>query len=68
MHLLVQPGGSKLWRLAYRFDDEQRTMSFGAYPVSRCREVTRNALMFTLLTWARSSPERSTASRFPRTR
>lgn len=32
LYVFVQPTGSKLWRLAYRFQRNQRTASFGAYP------------------------------------
>ena len=32
LFLLVNPNGSKLWRLAYRFDGKQKTLAFGAYP------------------------------------
>ena len=32
LHLLVSPQGSKLWRLAYRFDGKQKTLALGAYP------------------------------------
>ena len=32
LFLLVQPTGSKLWRMAYRFDHKQRTAAFGIYP------------------------------------
>jgi integrase len=32
LYLFVQPIGTKLWRLAYRFAGKQRTASFGAYP------------------------------------
>lgn len=32
LHLLVQPSGSRLWRIAYRFGSQQRTLSIGAYP------------------------------------
>ena len=32
LHLLVQPNGSKLWRLAYRFAGKQKTMALGVYP------------------------------------
>jgi hypothetical protein len=32
LHLLVTPRGSKLWRLAYRFDGKQKTLAPGAYP------------------------------------
>lgn len=33
LHLLVQPNGSKLWRLSYRFVGKQKTLSLGAYPI-----------------------------------
>jgi integrase len=33
LHLLVQPNGSKLWRLKYRFDGREKLLSFGKYPV-----------------------------------
>lgn len=33
LHLLVQPGGSKLWRLKYRFDGKEKLLSFGKYPL-----------------------------------
>lgn len=32
MYLLVNPTGSKLWRLKYRYDGKEKTLSFGAYP------------------------------------
>ena len=32
MYLLVNPTGSKLWRLKYRFDGKEKTLSFGGYP------------------------------------
>ena len=32
LFLLVQPNGSKLWRLKYRFLGKERSLSFGAYP------------------------------------
>lgn len=32
LHLLITANGSKLWRLAYRFDGKQKNLSFGAYP------------------------------------
>lgn len=32
LHLLVQPTGSRLWRMAYRFGGKQKTLAFGAYP------------------------------------
>lgn len=41
LHLLIQPGGSKLWRWSYRFHGRQKTISFGTYPpvtLQRARE------------------------------
>jgi integrase len=32
LHVLVQPAGSKLWRLAYRFAGKQKTLALGIYP------------------------------------
>jgi integrase len=32
LFLLVQPGGGKLWRLAYRLGGKQRTQALGVYP------------------------------------
>jgi integrase len=33
LYLLMQPNGSKLWRLAYRFGGKQKTLAIGPYPV-----------------------------------
>jgi hypothetical protein len=32
LHLFVTTSGSKLWRMSYRFEGSQKTLSFGAYP------------------------------------
>jgi len=32
LFLLVQPSGSKYWRLAYRFEGKQKILAFGVYP------------------------------------
>lgn len=32
LYLLVQPHGSKLWRLAYRYDGRQKLLALGSYP------------------------------------
>lgn len=39
LHLLVTPSGGKLWRLQYRFDGKQKTLSFGSYPVVSLSEA-----------------------------
>src|ERR1700733_7768802 len=40
LHLLVQPGGSKLWRFRYRFGGRENMLAFGSFPpewVARAR-------------------------------
>lgn len=32
LYLLAQPTDGRLWRMNYRFDGKQRTLSFGPYP------------------------------------
>jgi integrase len=32
LHLLINPGGAKYWRLAYRWHGKQRTLALGIYP------------------------------------
>ena len=41
LYIHVTPKGSKLWRMSYRFDSKQKTLSFGKYPqvsLQRARE------------------------------
>jgi integrase len=41
LYLQVEPNGSKLWRLKYRFNGKERRLAFGVYPevtLSRARE------------------------------
>ena len=42
----VAPSGSRLWRMAYRFDGKQKLLAFGAYPaisLARARELRAEA-------------------------
>jgi Arm DNA-binding domain len=42
LFLLVNPSGSKLWRWRYRFDNKEKLMALGEYPVvglSQVREL-----------------------------
>jgi integrase len=39
LHVLIQPTGSKLWRLAYRFAGKQKTLALGVYPVVSLEEA-----------------------------
>lgn len=32
LHLFIQPGGAKTWRLKYRFDGREKQLNFGRYP------------------------------------
>jgi hypothetical protein len=41
LHVLIQPTGSKLWRLAYRFAGKQKTLAIGVYPVVSLEEARR---------------------------
>ena len=41
LFLLVQPTGSKLWRLAYRHCGKQKTLALGQYPTVSLREARR---------------------------
>lgn len=34
LRLVVQPSGSKLWRMAYRFGGKQKELAFGVYPAT----------------------------------
>src|SRR6202790_3090699 len=46
LRLLVQPNGSKLWRMAYRFGGRHKELAFGQYPtisLSDAREARDNA-------------------------
>lgn len=39
LFLFVSPTGGKLWRMAYRFDGKQKTLSFGAYPAVSLKDA-----------------------------
>ena len=41
LYLLVQPNGSRLWRLAYRYGGRQKTLSLGAYPLVSLTEARK---------------------------
>jgi hypothetical protein len=42
LHVLVQPTGSKLWRLAYRYGGKQKTLALGVYPIVSLEEARRH--------------------------
>lgn len=39
LYLHVSPTGGKLWRMAYRFNGKQKTLSFGGYPAVSLRQA-----------------------------
>ncbi len=39
LYIFVTPHGSKLWRMSYRFEGKQKTLSFGPYPVVTLQEA-----------------------------
>jgi integrase len=41
LHVVIQPTGSKLWRLAYRFAGRQKTLALGVYPAVSLEEARR---------------------------
>lgn len=41
MYLFVQPSGSKLWRMAYRYGGKQKTLAFGIYPYVSLADARR---------------------------
>lgn len=41
LHLLVNPAGSKLWRLSYRYGGKQKLLAFGAYPAISLSDARR---------------------------
>ncbi|TCV85868.1 tyrosine-type recombinase/integrase [Sulfurirhabdus autotrophica] len=46
LYLLVHPNGSKYWRMKYRFNGKEKTLSFGQYPeisLDKARELAADA-------------------------
>lgn len=41
LFLLVQPNGSRLWRLAYRFGGKQKVLALGSYPQMSLRDARK---------------------------
>jgi len=39
LYLYVSPTGGKLWRMGYRFEGKQKTLSFGAYPAVSLKDA-----------------------------
>jgi len=43
LYLHVTPTGGKLWRMGYRFEGKQKTLSFGAYPAVSLKEARQKS-------------------------
>ncbi len=41
MHLLINPNGSKYWRLQYRFGGKQKVLALGVYPTVTLGEARK---------------------------
>ncbi|MEP0316118.1 MAG: integrase arm-type DNA-binding domain-containing protein [Hyphomonas sp.] len=39
LYIFITPNGSKLWRMSYRFEGKQKTLSFGSYPIVSIEEA-----------------------------
>lgn len=39
LYLAVQPNGARIWRMNYRFEGKQRTLTFGRYPAMSLSEA-----------------------------
>ena len=39
LYIFIRPSGSKLWRMNYRFEGKQKTLSFGAWPIVTLEEA-----------------------------
>jgi hypothetical protein len=41
LYIMINPTGSKLWRLKYRFHDKEKLISLGAYPAVTLQEARK---------------------------
>jgi len=44
LYIEIKPNGSKLWKMAYRFDEKQKTLSFGRYPITTLAKARAHCL------------------------
>ena len=75
LHLLIQPHGTKLWRMAYRHAGKQKTLALGIYPTvsladARSRRDEAKKLLSegvdpSVHRGLKSRPSRSTSSWWP---
>jgi hypothetical protein len=62
LFLLIQPNGSKLWRMKYRYGGKEKLLSFGSYPrvgiaAAREKRAAAKAILSSGKDPARSQPE-----------
>lgn len=46
LYLLVNPGGSRLWYLIYRFNQKESHIALGAYPLVSLAEASTDSRLF----------------------
>lgn len=39
LYIFIQPSGSKLWQMTYRYEGKQKVLSFGPYPLISLKEA-----------------------------
>lgn len=44
LYILIKPSGSKLWKMKYRFEGKEKTLSFGPYPETSLSEARERSL------------------------
>jgi len=44
LYIFATPNGSKLWRMAYRFEHKQKTLSFGAWPIVLLKDARKRCI------------------------
>ena len=43
LYLLINPNGSRYWRLKYRIDEKEKVLALGVYPTVSAKEVRKTA-------------------------
>ena len=43
LYLAIEPSGSRLWRMKYRFNGKEKLLSFGKYPDVSLKEARERA-------------------------
>ena len=57
LQLWVHTSGSRTWRMAYRFNGKQRSITFGQYPTISLGDARRKRDDVRRLLWEKKDPE-----------